>query len=409
MSIAPAAPPAFNPLDPAFIANPYPAYKHLRETQPVWKSPLGIWVLTRYDDIQRVLKDLNFVHDFDGEISDPSNRRAMRDQPVIAMLRQSMLVRDPPDHTRLRGLVAKAFTARRVDDMRGAIEATVARLLDAIVPRGKMDVIEDFAHKLPVIVICDMLGIPQEDRAQFLEGYRVSGRALEPVPMKAEDLKSANAGVEQGLVYFATLFDKRRKAPGDDLVTALLQVRDEQGGRLSDAELFANIQLLFAAGHETTSNLIGNGLLALHRQPDQWARLVAAPDLATGAVEELLRYDSSVQLTTRKAARDTNIAGHEIKRGEMVLCSLGAANHDPAIYEAPEKLDITRTHVKPLSFGGGIHHCLGAQLARLEAQIAFRALAERLPGLRLDNIDNPEWRPTLTLRRLSHLPAHWGM
>ncbi len=397
----------FNPMDPAFVRDPYPAYRMLRAHAPVWKSPLGVWVLTRYEDIQRLLKDSTFVHDFDGNISDPRNRRELRDEPVYQSLGRSMLLRDPPDHTRLRGLVAKAFTARRVEEMRPQIEKIVATLLDGLARLGRMDVIEDFAHKLPVIVICDMLGIPQEDRAQFLSGYRVSGRAIDPVPMTQAELEQVNANILAGRAYFATLFERRRREPGDDLVTALLQVQDEHDGRLTEDELYSNISLLFAAGHETTANLIGNGLLALHRNPDQWDKLVADPSLASGAVEELLRYDSSVQLTSRKASADTVIGGQTIRRGEEVICLLGAGNRDPEAYEEPEKLDIARKNVKPLSFGGGIHTCLGAQLARLEGEIAFRALATRLPNMRLENMDNPQWKPTITLRRLEHLPAVW--
>jgi len=399
--------PAFNLTDPAFVRDPYPAYRMLRSMAPVWKSPMGVWVLTRYDDISKLLKDQRFVHDFDGNISDPRNRGALREEPVYKQLGRSMLLRDPPDHTRLRGLVAKAFTLRRMEEMRPQIERIVNALLDGLAPRGKMDVIEDFSHKLPVIVICDMLGIPEEDRAQFLTGYRVSGRAIDPTPMTQAELDQVNANILGGRAYFKTLFDRRRKEPGDDLTSALLQVQDEKDGRLSEDELFANVSLLFAAGHETTTNLIGNGLLALHRNPDQWQKLVADPSLASSAVEELLRYDSSVQLTSRKASEDIEIGGQQIKRGDEVICLLGAGNRDPEAYDNPETLDITRRNVRPLSFGGGIHTCLGAQLARLEGEIAFKALATRLPNMRLENIDNPEWKPTITLRRLEHLPAVW--
>jgi cytochrome P450 len=330
--------------------------------------------------------------------------------PVFQSLRRSMLVQDPPDHTRMRGLVVRAFTARRVEEMRPRIEALVKELLDTIEPRGHMDVIADLSHKLPVIVICDMLGVPEEDRAQFLGSFRISGRALEPIPLSASELEEANASTLRTRTYFLSLFERREKDPGgDDLISALLAVRDENDGRLSQDELTSNINLLFAAGHETTANLIGNGLLALHRQPDQWEKLTRDPSLAANAVEELLRYDSSVQLTARKAAEDVQIGDEKVtlKRGEGVICLLGAGNRDPARYDDPERLNITRQNVRPLSFGGGIHHCLGAQLARLEGEIVFRALAERLPGLRLENIDNPQWRPTLTLRRLASLPARW--
>ena len=406
---APAGIPAFNPLDPAFIANPYPTYGMLRERMPIWRSPLGPWVLSRYRDIAPLLKDGRFVHDFEGRISDPGNRRAVLNEPVTRNLGDSMLVRDPPDHTRLRGLVARAFTARRVEEMRPRIEALVTQLIDAVADRGSMDIIADLSHPLPVIVICDMLGIPEDDRAQFLHGFRISGRSLEPVPMSRAELDEANEGVLRNRAYFESLFERRATSPGDDLISALMAVRDEEDGRLTPDEMTANISLLFAAGHETTANLIGNGMLALHRNPDQWARLVSDPSLAAGMIDELLRYDSSVQLTTRKAAEDCEIGEERvaIKRGEGVICLLGAANRDPAQYENAETLDITRKNVRPLSFGGGIHHCLGAQLARIEAEVTFRALAERLPGLALDNIETPQWRPTLTLRRLAALPAHW--
>ena len=406
---APQAVPAFNPLDPAFIADPYPTYRMLRERMPIWKSPLGVWVLSRYRDIAALLKDGRFVHDFEGEISDPRGRRAILGEPTTQNLGASMLVRDPPDHTRLRGLVVRAFTARRMEEMRPRIEALVDTLIDGVIARGHMDIIGDLSHPLPVIVICDMLGIPEEDRDQFLHGFRISGRSLEPVPMSKAELDESNAGVLRMRAYFNGLFERRRDNPGDDLISALLAVRDEHDGRLTPEEMTANISLLFAAGHETTANLIGNGMLALQRNPDQWDLLVRDPTLAAGAVDELLRYDSSVQLTTRKAAQDCEIGdeGVAIKRGDGVLCLLGAGNRDPAQYADAERLDITRQNVRPLSFGGGIHHCLGAQLARIEAEVTIRAMATRLPRLTLDDMVTPVWRPTLTLRRLAALPAHW--
>src|SRR5437660_12351432 len=406
---APQSVPAFNSLDPAFIRDPYPTYRMLRETNPIWRSPLGMYVLTHYRDSDAGTRARRFVDDFEGHISGNGPRDMLMDQPVFQSLSRSMLVQDPPDHTRLRNLVVRAFTARRVEEMRPRIEALVQELIDTVLPRGRMDVIADLSHKLPVIVICDMLGVPEEDRAQFLGSFRISGRALEPIPLSSAELAEANASTLRTRTYFLGLFERRAEQPGDDLISALLAVRDENDGRLSQDELTSNINLLFAAGHETTANLIGNGLLALHRQPDQWEMLTRDPSLAASAVEELLRYDSSVQLTARKAAEDSEIGEEKvpIKRGEGVICLLGAGNRDPARYDDPEKLDITRQNVRPLSFGGGIHHCLGAQLARLEGEITFRALAERLPGLRLDNIEKPQWRPTLTLRRLATLPARW--
>jgi cytochrome P450 len=355
-----------------------------------------------------VLKDPRFGHDFENKLSDPRSRDDLLDEPVFRGLRLSMLVRDPPDHTRLRGLVARAFTARRLEEMRPKIAALVETLLDAVEPRGAMDVIADFARPLPVLVICDLLGIPEEDRPRFLSGYHVSGRALDPTPITREELDEVNAIAVRNRGYFEDLFERRRDADGDDLISALLHVRDEHDGRLTHDELAANIGLLFGAGHETTTHLIGNGLLALHRNPDQWQKLVENPALASNAVEELLRFDSSVQLTSRKAFEDVTLDGTIVRRGESVMCLLGAANRDPEVYAEPDRLDITRTGVRPLSFGGGIHHCLGAQLARIEGEIAFRRLAERLPKLTLDDIEQPTWKPTITLRGLTRLPARWS-
>jgi cytochrome P450 len=271
-----------------------------------------------------------------------------------------------------------------------------------------MDLIEDFAFRLPVTIICDMLGIPEEHREVFYSGSRDGGRILDPVPMTPAEIAQGNAANAMAQMYFQQLFELRRKQPGDDLTTQLVQA-EEDGSKLSNEELTANIILLFGAGHETTVNLIGNGVLALHRNPDQLALLKARPELITGAIEEFLRYDSSVQSTGRVTLEDIDDLGDKkIPKGETVICLLGSANRDPAVYpDRPDRLDITRPNVRPLSFGGGIHFCLGAQLARIEAEIAISTLLRRLPDLRLDDADNPEWRPTFVLRGLKRLPASW--
>jgi cytochrome P450 len=269
-----------------------------------------------------------------------------------------------------------------------------------------MDVMRDLAHRLPVIVICDMLGIPEEHRAPFLAGSGVNGRILEPVPMTREELDQANLNTQMGAVYFDQLCELRRREPKDDLTTELVRA-EEAGDKLSPEELQANIGLLFGAGHETTTNLIGNGLLALHQQRDQWERLKADPSLIANAVDELLRFDSSVQLTGRVTMAEVEIGGVKLEPKESVVILLGAANRDPAQYSEPDRLDVGRPNVRPMSFGGGIHHCLGAQLARLEAELVFTALIERLPHLELPEKDSPAWRPSFTLRGLSKLPAVW--
>ncbi|HZP99364.1 MAG TPA: cytochrome P450 [Reyranella sp.] len=399
------APPRFDPLDPAFIADPYPFYHRLRETAPVYKAPQGFWLLTRYEDVALSLKDRRFGKDFAGNITRRYGADRMN-EPAIANLAKTMLVLDPPDHTRLRGLVTKAFTARRVADMRPRIRKLVDEQLDRVADKGGMDVVMDLAHRLPVIVICDMLGIPENHRAPFLAASQVSGRILDPVPMTREEMDHANAGVAAGNAYFDQLCELRRRDPQDDLTTELVRA-EEAGDRLTAEELRANIGLLFGAGHETTTNLIGNGLLALHRQPDQWQRLKEDPSLIPNAVEELLRFDSSVQMTGRVTNAPVEMSGVTIPAGESVITLLGAANRDPAQYPDPDRLDVGRQNIRPMSFGGGIHHCLGAQLARLEGELVFTALIERFPDLELPEKDKAEWKQNFTLRGLTRLPAVW--
>jgi cytochrome P450 len=399
--------PLFNPLSPDFIRNPYPAYARLRDTDPMHVTAFGAYLASRHAEVSLVLRDKRFGKDF----VDRTLRRYGPDimkEPVFRSMSHWMLQRDPPDHTRLRGLVIKAFTARRVEDMRPRIQRIVDDTLDRVAGQGHMDLIADFAFRLPVTIICDMLGIPEEHREVFYTSSRHGGRLLDPVPLSAAEIAEANAGHAAAQLYFQQLFELRRNNPGDDLTTQLVQA-EEDGSKLSNEELIANIILLFGAGHETTVNLIGNGLLALHRNPDQLALLKAQPDLISNAIEEFLRYDSSVQLTGRVALEEIDdLGGKKIPKGESVLCLLGSANRDPAVYpDRPDRLDITRPHVRPLSFGGGIHHCLGAQLARIEAEIAISTLLRRLPALRLDDAEHPEWRPTFVLRGLKRLPATW--
>jgi cytochrome P450 len=399
--------PLFNPLSPDYIRNPYPHYERLRTLDPMHVTPFGNFVASRHAEVSLVMRDKRFGKDYIERTKRRYGPKIM-EEPVFRSMSHWMLQADPPDHTRLRGLVVKAFTARRVEDMRPRIQEIVDQTIDAVIDRGHMDLIEDFAFRLPVTIICDMLGIPEDHREAFYKSSRDGGRLLDPVPLSPEEIKQGNAGNLMAQMYFQQLFELRRKNPGDDLTTQLVQA-EEDGSKLTNEELTANIILLFGAGHETTVNLIGNGLLALHRNPDQLALLKARPDLTVNAIEEFLRYDSSVQLTGRVALEDIeDLGGKKIPKGETVLCLLGSANHDPAVYpDHPERLDITRPNVKPLSFGGGIHHCLGAQLARIEAEVAIATLLRRLPDLRIDDVENPEWRPTFVLRGLKRLPASW--
>jgi len=380
---AKAAEPLFNPLSPDFIRDPYPHYERLRTSDPMHVTAHGAFLASRHAEVSLVLRDKRFGKDF----VDRTIRRygpKIMEEPIFRSMSHWMLQQDPPDHTRLRGLVVKAFTARRVEDMRPRIQEVVDRTIDDVIARGHMDLIEDFAFRLPVTIICDMLGIPEEHREVFYKSSRDGGRILDPVPLTPAEIAEANMGHAMAKMYFEQLFELRRRNPGDDLTTQLVQA-EEAGSRLTNEELIANIILLFGAGHETTVNLIGNGL------------------------EEFLRYDSSVQMTGRVALEEIeDLGGKRIPKGESVLCLLGSANRDPAVYsDGPDRLDITRPNVKPLSFGGGIHFCLGAQLARIEAEIAISTLLRRIPDLRLDDAENPQWRPTFVLRGLKQLPSSW--
>jgi cytochrome P450 len=395
----------FDPLSPELIGNPYPFYDRLRADDPVHSSPLGFYVLSRHADVSTVLRDKRFGKDFVGQVTRRHGAQIL-DEPVYRSMRHWMLTQNPPDHTRLRGLVVQAFTARRIEDMRPRIQQIVDATLDRIAPRRHADLIADFAFRLPVTVICEMLGIPPDHHEMFLTDARDSGRLLDPVQLSRAELDEANARDLAATAYFQQLFELRRREPGDDLTTRLVQA-EEQGGKLTNEELTANVILLFRAGHETTVNLIGNGLLALHRNPDQLELLRENPSLTPNAIEELLRYDSSVQGTGRTALEDVEAGGTAIRKGEAVLCLLGAANRDPAVYLEPDRLDITRANIRPLSFGGGIHFCLGAQLARIEGEIAIATLLRRLPKLRIDDVDHPDWRQTFVLRGLNKLPASW--
>lgn len=404
-----AAQPAFSfqsIFSPEIIADPYPMYRQLRESSPVLELPdANLVVLTRYADVQTLLRDRRFGHDTLSDLS-PEEREETLRNPAIANLMRTMLLKNPPDHTRLRGLVVKAFDARRVEAMRQRVRSIAHELIDGFIERGEGDLRAVFNHPLPVIVICDMLGVPDADRAEFIKGTRISGRLIDPSPMTPEELDEANRSTGESQAYFAALCDERRRQPQDDLITALVQ-SETQHGKLTTQELTSNIALLFAAGHETTVNLLGNALLALYRNRDQLEALRADPGLMPNAVEEFLRYDSSVQLTGREALEAAEISGVAVPKGRSVIALLGAANRDPAMFEDPDQLNLRRESMKPLSFGGGIHFCLGAQLARLEAAEALSALLTRLPQLELTDTEHPEWKQTITLRGVSRLPAVW--
>ena len=369
-------------------------------------TPLGFRVASRHADVTAILRDKRFGKDFIGRITRRSGAQIL-EEPVYRSMSHWMLQLDPPDHGRLRGLVVRAFTARRVEDMRPRIQQIVDEILDRMEPQGHMDAIADFAFRLPVTVICDMLGIPEDHREVFFTSSRAGGRLLDLAPLSRAEIDEQNSYSLAMAEYFRGLFELRRREPGDDLTTHLVQA-EENGNKLTNEELTANVILLFGAGHETTVNLIGNGLLALYRNPDQLQLLRVDLSLTGNAVEELLRYDSSVQATGRTTLEDVDeIGGISLEKGQSVICLLGSANRDAEVYSDPDRLDITRRDVRPMSFGGGIHYCVGAQLARIEAEVAIPTLLRRLPNLRLDDVEHPDWRQTFVLRGLNRLPASW--
>ncbi len=405
----------FDYYSPQFRIDPYPFYARMREQDPVhWGLPYepyfdGAWHIFRYADVAALLKDPRLGK---AELADEREREGAADLPpearaYLGLLRLAMLRTDPPDHTRLRGLVSKAFTPRLVESLRPRVSAIATELLDAAEARtgrdGETDLIDQFAFPLTITVITEMLGLSYDDRALLKRWAGVLVSAL-------ECKRTSEAYVEGGKVaaevfeFFHEQIALRRRDPRPGILSDLLGVRDQDGDRLSEEELIVTCTLLLVAGHDTTVNLIGNGMYALLRHPEQHALLRDHPELTPAAVEEFLRSDSSTQMASRVAHEDFELDGKLIRRGQAVNLLLGSANHDPAQFANPDALDITRTDNKHIAFGLGIHYCLGAPLARLEAQTAFPLLLERRPHLRLA-VAEPPRRPTIGFRGLAHLPV----
>jgi len=405
-------------LDPAIWVDPYPFYHELRSRAPVhWDesagpSQGGAWVLSRHADVVAILRDARVsAARLNRQVaveSLPEEYRAAAQQVFRAMPHQ-LLFLDPPDHTRLRGLVNKAFTPRLLEGMRPHIAALVEDLLNAVAEAGRLEVISQLAYPLPAIVIAELLGVPPEDRDQFIRWSADFGAFLDSSNLTLEQAFQAMVGVAEFMEYFRSIIAARKTTPREDLLQALLTAREREDV-LSEDELLANLILLLAAGHGTTTHLVGNGLLALLRHPDQWQRLVDDPALVLTAVPELLRYDSPVQLTGRRVLQDLVVGGQTFSPGEHVTVVLGAANRDPAQFPDPDRLDVGRPENRILSFGYGIHFCLGAPLARLEAEIVLAALLRRFPRLRPapHALEALEWERSIVFRGLRALPVELG-
>lgn len=398
--------PQFSPFAPGIAADPYPAYRALRENGPVhYNALMDAWVVTRYEDVTLVLSDPRFS----------ANRRRARNrfaQMVEAQALEerfgpfgrapTMLTSDPPEHTRLRRLVSKAFTARAVEDLRPRIAGIVAHLLADVRRQGRADLIFSLAYPLPVIVIAEMLGVPPGDRDRFKRWSDHIAATLGGPFAGAGAIERGAAAVQELASYLRDVIAERRREPRGDLISGLIAA-EEQGQVLSEDEVLATAMLLLIAGNETTTNLIGNGVLALLQHPDQLQRLREDPSLVRSAVEELLRYAGPVQGTARVAMEDVEIAGSRIAAGQVVFALLAAANRDPAQFPDPDTLDIGRQPNPHLAFGDGIHFCLGAPLARAETQEALSGLLEHLPSLALDG--EPEWGGTFIIRGVRRLPV----
>lgn len=386
----------WDPLGPAFQDDPYPVYTSLLEHAPLSRSPYGPLVVCRYEDCMTLLRHPAASNDFRKAPgwSLPPGQDAETVKP-------SFLSLDPPDHTRLRSLVNRAFTPGRIENLRPMVQRFVDRALDRAAECGRMDVVEDIAYPLPILVICEMLGVPASDADEFKQWSALIARGLDPpftLPSHFR-LEVARASV-QAERYFRDLMKQRRKQPGDDLLSALLGAHDRDD-RLTEMETIRTLRLLLIAGHETSVSLIANGILAFSRHPEQLALLRQEPSMVRPAVEEVLRFDPPVQVGVRTALEDIELSCGTIPRFEQPLLLLAAANRDPAMFSQPERFDIARRENRHLGFGFGVHHCLGAPLARLEGQIALGTLAQRFGTVELEK--QPEYNGNVVLRGVRSL------
>jgi cytochrome P450 len=403
------APHSYELYGPEFKRRAYQTYAEMRKSDPVYLHvfPDGfrMWFITGYEEVETILRDhKRFVKNLRNAWPPERVATLPESSPLEELLNNHMLNIDPPDHTRLRALINKAFTSRMINQMQGRVQQIAEELLDQVQTRGHMELIDEYAFPLPIVVIAELLGAPSADRDRF----RVWSDAFIGEPESQEEAGQMMKLMADFTDYLRALFDERRARPQDDLISALIEA-EEAGDKLSEAELFSMVILLIVAGHETTVNLIGNGVLALLQHPDQMAALRAEPALMPAAVEEFLRYDGPVERSTpRWATEDIELGGQTICRGDMVMVVLSAANRDEAQFNEAAGLDIHRENNKHMAFGLGIHYCVGAPLARMEGRIALDALLRRLPNLRLaGSFDELVWRTVPLIRGLKQLPVAW--
>ena len=401
----------FDPSLPALITDPYPIFADIRENDPFHWSKLGYWVVSRYDHVREVLMNRK---DFGtGDFAENLKLFYGPDFDVLAnsgyrWLSEVFIAQDPPQHTRIRGLVTGSLTAKRVRALEPRIREICQELTDAFIADKQAELMTQFAYQLPVMVICELMGIDYQTpkMAGLIAAIPEAFVVFEARKLTEQELATANRRIDELEAFFLAEFEDRLANPRDDLLTALAQTGEAPDG-LSVHEATTVAIALFGAGFETTANIIGNGLYLLRRHSDQWDRLVADPTgLAASTNEEVLRYESSLVATYRTALNDTTIAGHPVTAGQRVLALVGAANRDGRQFAEPERFDIARGAADHMSFGGGIHFCVGAELARIEGRIAFEHLASVLPGLKVD-LETATWRENFLFRGLTRLEAHW--
>ncbi|HJQ98840.1 MAG TPA: cytochrome P450 [Candidatus Polarisedimenticolaceae bacterium] len=393
-------------MDPEVLADPYPLYRRLRTERPVhWDPYLHSWVVTRYDDVVRVLHRFSANRTPTPEQLTTKGLSALN--PIARMMVRQMLFMDAPDHTRLRGLAAVAFTPARVERLRAHVQEIADRLLDAVIASGRMDVIADFAAPLPAIVTAEMFGVPTDDHVRLKSWSADFAEMLGNFQHNPGRIERVLASVESLSDYFRKAMREQSERPKDGLIAAMMAA-ESNGERLDEEEIVANLVVTMVGGQETTTNLIGNGVLTLLRHPEHMRRLREDDSVLTSAVEELLRFESPSQHTARLAPDDVELGGQAVKKGQAVIAVMAAGNRDPERFPDPDLLDLERKDNRHLAFGWAAHFCFGAPLARLEGQIAFRAILRRLDDLALDPAHRLVWRHNLGLRGLEALPVTFG-
>ncbi|CAN5430708.1 cytochrome P450 [soil metagenome] len=402
---------AFNPLDPAILADPYPTYRWLQVHDPVhWGAPgdphtEGCWYITRYADVVAALKEPRLGLEIWRVLPERQSQALSETQkPIVAMSKQWMVLRDPPAHTRLRSLVQRVFTPRMIERLTPRMEEIVQRILASVAEQGHMELLSDFALPLPVTIIAEMLGIPPADQAMFMPWSRALAAVIEFEQNEAVMAQGSQAVLELA-AYLHEIIAERRRRPQEDLISALITLEDA-GKRPGEDELIGTITQLLFGGNEPVVHLIGNGLLALLRHPQQLENLRGQPGLLETAIDELMRYDSSVQMTFRYALEDLTFGDKLLRQGDQMAIVMGAANRDPAQFSEPDQLDLARTPNRHMSLGVGIHYCIGGALAKAEAKAAFTGLLQHLPDLALATPE-PTWRKAVAVRGVEQLPVTW--